>query len=115
MISKLLLTGITCSGRHGANPGERDRPQGFVVDLEVDVEIGDDALSSTADYRTLIRTARETVERESFELLESLAAAVAKSALALDGVASVRVTVRKPAAARSNDVGDVAAVVTVER
>ena len=113
--SRLFLTGITASGRHGANPGEKDRAQDFVVDLDVEVEVGDDELSSTSDYRTLIRTARETVERDSFDLLESLAHAVANDVLALDGVVKVQVIVHKPAAARSNEVQGVAAAATVER
>jgi len=87
--SRLFLTGITCSGRHGANPGEKDRPQDFVVDLDVEVETGGDALAQTADYRSVIRTARATVEGESFDLLESLVAAVANAVLALDGVRKV--------------------------
>jgi len=116
--SRLFLTGITASGRHGANPGERDQAQDFVVDLdvEVEVEVGDDELSSTSDYRTLIRTARETVERDSFDLLESLAHAVANDVLALEGgVVKVSAIVHKPAAARSNQVEGVAAAATVER
>ena len=114
--SRLFLTGITASGRHGANPGERDQGQDFVVDLDVEVEVGDDELSSTSDYRTLIRTARETVERDSFDLLESLAHAVANDVLALEGgVVKVSAIVHKPAAARSNQVEGVAAAATVER
>jgi dihydroneopterin aldolase len=114
--SRLFLTGITASGRHGANPGERDQAQDFVVDLDVEVEVGDDELSSTSDYRTLIRTARETVERDSFDLLESLAHAVANDVLALEGgVVKVSAIVHKPAAARSNQVEGVAAAATVER
>jgi len=114
--SRLFLTGITASGRHGANPGERDQAQVFVVDLDVEVEVGDDELSSTSDYRTLIRTARETVERDSFDLLESLAHAVANDVLALEGgVVKVSAIVHKPAAARSNEVQGVAAAATVER
>ena len=114
--SRLFLTGITASGRHGANPGERDQAQDFVVDLDVEVEVGDDELSSTSDYRTLIRTARETVERDSFDLLESLAHAVANDVLALEGgVVKVCAIVHKPAAARSNEVQGVAAAATVER
>ena len=35
--SRLFLTGIAASGRHGANPGEKDRAQDFVVDLDVEV------------------------------------------------------------------------------
>lgn len=115
MTTRLYLTGIAASGRHGANPGEKDEPQTFVVDLDVEVEVGADRLSSTADYRELIRTARETVEREAFELLESLADAVATAVLARDGVRTVRATVHKPAAARSNDTQDVAAAATAER
>src|SRR5919197_4738119 len=75
--SRLFLTGITCSGRHGATPGEKDEPQDFVVDLDDEVEAGGDELGPTADYRTAIETARATVEGESFDLLESLAKAVA--------------------------------------
>jgi dihydroneopterin aldolase len=113
--SRLFLTGITASGRHGANLGEKDEAQDFVVDLDVEVEVGDDELSSTSDYRTLIRTARETVERDSFDLLESLAHAVANDVLALDGVAKVSAIVHKLAAARSNEVQGIAAAATVER
>ena len=113
--SRLFLTGIATSGRHGANPGEKDQAQDFVVDLDVEVEVGDDELTSTADYRTLIRTARETVERDSFDLLESLAHAVANDVLALDGVVKVIAIVHKPAAARSNEVQGIAAGATVER
>ena len=113
--SRLFLTGITCAGRHGANPGEKDRPQDFVVDLDVEVDAGGDELAQTADYRTVIRTARATVEDESFDLLETLADAVANAVLALDGVVKVAAIVHKPAAARSSDVQGVAAGATVER
>lgn len=115
MTSRLFLTGITCSGRHGANPGEKDEPQDFVVDLDVEVEAGGDELEQTADYRAVIRTARATVEGESFDLLEMLANAVANAVLELDGVVKVAAVVHKPAAARSNDVQGVAAGATVER
>ena len=96
-------------------PGEKDRAQDFVVDLDVEVEVGDDELASTADYRTLIRTARETVGRDSLDLLESLAHAVANEVLALDGVVKVRAIVHKPGAARSNEIEGVAAAATAER
>ncbi|HJS27554.1 MAG TPA: dihydroneopterin aldolase [Actinomycetota bacterium] len=113
--TRLFLTGITAQGRHGANPGEKDQSQDFVVDLDVEVEVGEDRLSSTADYRSLIRTARETVERGSFDLLETLAHAVADAVLARDGVARVNAVVHKPGAARSNEVQGVAAAASAER
>ena len=113
--SRLFLTGIRTSGHHGANPGEKDRPQDFVVDLDVEVEVTADAIGGTSDYRTLIRTARETVESERFDLLESLVDAVAGAVAARPGVLRATAIVHKPAAARSNDAEGVAAAATVER
>jgi len=113
--ARLFLTGIAAQGRHGANPGEKDEPQDFVVDLDVEVEVGADALASTADYRTLIRTARETVERGSFDLLESLAHAVAVAVVEHEGVVRASAMVHKPGAARSNEVQGVAAAAAAER
>jgi dihydroneopterin aldolase len=113
--TRLFLTGITAEGRHGANPGEKDRAQDFVVDLDVEVEVGGDELAQTADYRALIRTARSTVNERSFDLLESIARAVADAVLEHGGVTRVHAVVHKPAAARSNQVQGVAAAATAER
>lgn len=113
--ARLFLTGISASGRHGANPGEKDEPQGFVVDLDVEVEVTGDRIGGTADYRALIRTAREAIERTSFDLLETIADAVARAALEHPGVVKATAIVHKPAAARSNEVQGVAAAATHER
>jgi dihydroneopterin aldolase len=113
--TRLFLTGIAVQGRHGANPGEKDEPQDFVVDLDVEVEVGADSLGSTADYRALIRTAREAVGRGSFDLLESLTQEVASAVLEHEGVVRVSAMVHKPGAARSNQLQGVAAAATVER
>ena len=113
--SRLFLTGIRTSGHHGANPGEKDQAQDFVVDLDVEVDVTADRIGGTSDYRQLIRTARETVERERFDLLESIANAVAGAVAARPGVVRATAVVHKPAAARSNEVEGVAAAATVER
>ncbi|MGH2525838.1 MAG: dihydroneopterin aldolase [Actinomycetota bacterium] len=113
--SRLFLTGIRTSGHHGANPGEKDQAQDFVVDLDVEVDVTADRIGGTSDYRQLIRTARETVERERFDLLESIATAVAEAVAARPGVVRATAVVHKPAAARSNDVEGVAAAATAER
>lgn len=114
MSVRLFLSGIEAAGHHGADPGEKDEPQGFVVDLDVEVDPGQDALAATVDYRALIRTARETVEGTSFDLLESLAAAVARAVAAHEGVLRATAVVHKPAAARSSAVQGVAAAATAE-
>jgi dihydroneopterin aldolase len=113
--SRLFLTGIRTSGHHGANPGEKDQAQDFVVDLDVEIDVTADRIGGTSDYRQLIRTARETVERERFDLLESIANAVAEAVAARPGVVRATAVVHKPAAARSNDVEGVAAAATAER
>lgn len=110
--SRSFLSGIRVAGRHGANPGEKDRPQEFVVDLDVEVTVDADAVDATADYRRLAAIARETVERRSFDLLESLADGVARAVAATGHVQRVTAVVHKPAAARSIGVDGVAAAAT---
>jgi dihydroneopterin aldolase len=112
--SRLFLTGIRAQGHHGANPGEQDEAQDFVVDLDVEVDVSSDALEATADYRVLIRAARTAVEAGRFVLLESVADGVASAVASSPGVLRATAIVHKPAAARSNDVQGVAAAATVD-
>lgn len=107
--TRLFLTGIRAAGRHGANPAEKDEPQEFVVDLDVEVEVTGDDIHRTADYRRVVSAARDTVSKESFDLLETLAQAVVAAVQGLDGVVRVTAVVHKPAAAASLGVQGVAA------
>jgi dihydroneopterin aldolase len=107
--SRLFLTGVRCEGRHGANPGEKDTPQPFVVDLDLEVRVDADHVGRTADYRAVAQTARDTVAGTSFDLLESLADAVAQAVVGLDHVTRATALVHKPNAARSVGVEGVAA------
>jgi dihydroneopterin aldolase len=100
-------------GRHGANPGERDEAQEFVVDLAVTVDVAGDGLDRTVDYRALADLVRDTVAETSFVLLESLAEAVAEAVSQLPPVAEVTATVHKPGAAEHMGLDDVAAEATV--
>jgi dihydroneopterin aldolase len=110
--SRLFLSGIQCVGRHGANPGEKDVPQPFVVDLDLEVRVDFDVIGDTADYRAIVQTARDTVGRASFDLLESIAAAVAEAVLAMDHVVRATALVHKPNAAMSIGIDGVAAAAT---
>jgi dihydroneopterin aldolase len=112
--SRLFLTGIRASGHLGANRGERGQLQELVVDLDVEVQVGGDQLSSTSDYRTLIRATRQVVTGDSFVLLESLAEAVAAAVAREAGVVRATAIVHKPSGAASNDVQGIAAAATVE-
>jgi dihydroneopterin aldolase len=108
-VTRLFLSGIRCEGRHGANPGEKDALQPFVVDLDLEVRVDDDAIDATADYRAITQAARDTVAGTSFDLLESVAAAVAEAVAAMHHVVRATAVVHKPNAAASIGIEGVAA------
>ena len=109
------LRGINADGRHGVRPDERERPQPFVVDLELVLEPGQDDLAHTADYDLVARVVRGLVATESFHLIETLAQRVAEVVVKQDGVLSCRAVVHKPKAADALGVGDVSAEATAGR
>jgi len=112
--SVISIQGIRAHGRHGANPGEQLGAQAFLVDVQVWVRVEEDALTGTLDYRTIVDTVRETVGANSFQLLESLAEAVATALLASRLVLRATAVVHKPGAAASLGVADVSAKATLD-
>lgn len=111
--SRISIRGISARGRHGANPGEAEEAQDFVVDLDVAVEVSGDSLDATADYRALVGAALHAVEGTSGVLLETLAENVARGVLEIGGVTGVTAVVHKPRAAASLEVEDIAASATI--
>ena len=112
-IARLFLSGIAASGRHGARPGEKDEPQDFVIDLDVEVDVGDDDIAATADYRGVSDAVREVITEGSYDLIEVMAHDVAERVLAFDHVTSVTAVVHKPNAASRLGIDGVAAAVTL--
>jgi len=112
MKARLFLSGIHAEGRHGARPGEQDSPQPFVVDLDLEVEVASDTIDATADYRGVSEQVRALVEQHSFDLIESMAAAIADACLSFDGVTKATAVVHKPNAAMRLGIDGVAAAVT---
>lgn len=110
--ARLFLSGIRATGHHGARPGEKDEAQPFVVDLDLEVEVGDDQIGGTADYRGITEAVRAIVEERSFDLIESMAAAIANEILAVDRVLHVTAVVHKPNAAARLEIDGVAAAAT---
>ena len=111
--ARLFLSGIRASGRHGARPGEKDEPQELVVDLDIEVAVGDDEIAGTADYRGITETVRAVVQDGSFDLIETVAAEIADAVVVLDRIVRVTAVVHKPNAAVRLGVDGVAAAVTV--
>jgi dihydroneopterin aldolase len=110
--ARLFLSGIRATGRHGARSGEKDEPQDFVVDLDIEVNVGDDDIAGTADYRGITETVRTIVDRRSFDLIESMAAAIADDLLTIERVVRVTAVVHKPNAAGRLGIDGVAAAAT---
>jgi len=110
--ARLFLTGIRAEGRHGARTGEKDEPQPFVVDLDLEVEVHEDSIDATADYRGITDAVREIVEQGSFDLIETMAEAIAHRIASFEHVAQVTAVVHKPKAAGRLGIDGVAAGAT---
>ena len=97
---RIRVLGMRFWGKHGANPGERDRAQPIDVDVSLLLDIApaatSDDLARTLDYATLFRTCEQVVSKRSFRLLETLADALAEAIWAQHPLQSLRVSVRKP-------------------
>jgi len=111
------VRGIAADGRHGIMAdGERDKPQPFLIDVELELNVKAvaklDRLDTTVDYQWIVRIVKRVVEENSYELLETLAHTLATEVLAYGGEV-VRVRVSKPHAAVSLGVDEIA--VSVER
>jgi len=113
--AKLFISGIRAEGRHGARPGEQEQPQPFVVDLDLEVRVGADEIEGTADYRGIVEAVRELIEQRSFDLVETMASALADDLVARDRVARATVVVHKPNAAARLGIDGVAAAATAIR
>jgi dihydroneopterin aldolase len=111
--ARLFVSGIRADGRHGARPGEKDEPQPFVVDLDLEVDAHQDSISATADYRAVAERVRAIVAQESFDLIEAMAERIARDLMGFDHVERVTVVVHKPNAAASLGIDGVAAAVTL--
>ena len=113
--ARLFLSGIRAEGRHGARAGEKDEPQPFVVDLDLDVRTGTDAIEGTADYRGITDVVREVVEGGgSFDLIETMAQAIARRVVEMPYVSRATAVVHKPNAAGRLGIDGVAAAATVD-
>ena len=115
MTDEIRLTGLTIRGHHGVFDFEKRDGQDFVVDVVLRGDLSrpaaTDDLADTIDYGALADDLAAIVAGKSYDLIESLAGALADRCLA--SCAEVEVTVRKPQAPIAHAFTDVA--VTVRR
>ena len=98
-VDRIVLEGMSFSGRHGVRPAEREQIQEFKVTVELEADLSEpgrtDRLEDTVDYTKVRAVARQVIEGEPAKLLETLAARIADGVLALPNVAAVTVRVAK--------------------
>jgi dihydroneopterin aldolase len=91
------LHGLEIFGRHGVLEEEKLDGQTFVYDVELEVdEPASDRIDDAVDYRLVADCVQEVSDSRSFDLIESLAGAVADELVGRLAVSRVRVRVRKP-------------------
>lgn len=117
-MDEINITGIECYSCHGCLSVERIKPQPFIVDISMYLDLSEagrkDDLSKTVNYAEVSDLVREIVEGKSVKLIETLAERIAEAVFSQQPlVIRQRVTVHKPAAPISGKFKDVS--VSIER
>ena len=101
-MDSINISNIRCYGYTGVLPEEKQLGQWFSVDLCISCNLlcasRSDNLSDTLDYCPIIAAVQHLIKRERFNLIESLAEAIAEKTLTFDQVQKVRVRLTKEAA-----------------
>ena len=99
-LDRIEVRGVRAYGRHGANPGERDHPQAFDLNLSLDVDLGaaraSDRLEDTLDYAALHAAIVGLVRDRSYRLLERLGDEILSELLRDPRVRGAEVSIAKP-------------------
>lgn len=91
------LHGLEVFGHHGVLEWEQREGQTFVYDVTLEVdEPAQDRVEDAIDYRDILAKVEEVSDSRRFQLIETLAAAVADALLEAFPAATVSVRVRKP-------------------
>jgi len=96
----ITLRGVRAYGRHGANPGERERRQPIEVDVTAELDLQaaqrSDDLAQTVDYAALHARIVRVVSTTSYALLERLGGDLLDAIFADERIERVTVTLSKP-------------------
>lgn len=113
MSDAIFVNGLVLHAYHGVMPHEAKVGQPFVLDLVLDIDLGEasrtDKLKHTVSYDLLVKTVSEAFCTRRYRLVEAAAGAVADAVLdRYQPIRSIRITIRKPhapIAATFDDVG----------
>ena len=120
MSDAIFVNGLVLHAYHGVMPHEAKVGQPFVLDLVLDIDLGEasrtDKLKHTVSYDLLVKTVSEAFCARRYRLVEAAAGAVADAVLdRYPLVRSIRITVRKPHAPIAATFDDVGVIVTRAR
>lgn len=118
MSDRIEINGLFGFGYHGLFDDERERGQGFLVDVILKMDLSkvsqSDLIDDTVDYSTLCDLILEEIVGPPVSLIERLAGQIAERILReYPKVDSVRITVHKPDAPVAAKVKDIS--VSIER
>ena len=110
MTDKIIIKDLRLRAVVGVNRWEQAAPQVVAVDLEIAADAAKaaaaDRIADTVDYKRVSRDIAALASSRKFELIETLAEAIASLVLTGHGAPWVKVTARKPWALRNaRDVG----------
>lgn len=113
MADRIELTGLECFGYHGVFEEEKKTGQPFIVDVTcwLDTAGIEDDLNRTVNYAELADATARIVEGPSRDLIETVAAEVAETAMQrFEILHAIEVTIHKPKAPIPRTFADVAVV-----
>lgn len=94
------IRGILAKGRHGADPGERDREQAFEIDVVLELDLAaaerSDDLERTVNYAGVHACIVRIVADRSYALLERLAGEIIGELFCDPRICAAEVRIGKP-------------------
>ncbi len=115
---KIVLKGINVFGYYGVSPMEREVGQKLQIDVEFCHDFTKacvtDSLEDTVNYERVYLKVMETVEKNRFNLMETLADAICSGILNSFPVKRIKVTIRKLTLPFPNNLDHVAVIVERE-
>lgn len=104
-MNKIIIKGLKASCIIGIKPEEKLGKQLLLVDIELTLDLSkaadSDDISDTVDYDELASQITDYIENSSFNLIEKLAAEVAKLAKVSAKADKVKVSIKKPSAVKN--------------
>ena len=98
-MDKIVLPRIEIMACHGVEEWEKTTPQPFLINVEMGLDLRQSAITGciedTVHYGEIYAAVKDLAENSSYDLIESLAQAIAELCLANDRVETVTVAVEK--------------------